>query len=178
VDVQEPRAARNDRRDHRPLERASRGDDVAGVDDSGRSLHAEAGSAGVLAHRRHLDATADRRPDLLRVCDEVIRDLLLRGETIRVDAAELKAGEPVVPGGSVGDQGIPSLRAPPFGDPMALHDEVRHAVAVQVLAHRHPGLARADDEDFDLLARHQASPLIRTVLRVWDQGEQIANSCC
>ena len=36
----------------------------------------------------------------------------------------------------------------------ALQDEVRHAAGAQVLAHRQAGLASADDEDLNLLARH------------------------
>jgi hypothetical protein len=35
-----------------------------------------------------------------------------------------------------------------------LQDEVRHAAAAQLLTHRQPGLACADNEDLNLLARH------------------------
>ena len=157
VEAQQAGVVGDDGGDHRPLERAGRGHHVARVDDPVRGLDPEAGPAGLPAHVRYLDAAADRRPDLLRVGDEVVRDLLLGGEAIGVEARELEAGEPVVPGGPVGDQGIPALRAPALGDPLALEHEVRHAAAAQVLAHRQPGLARADDEDLDLLARHPAS---------------------
>ncbi len=63
-------------------------------------------------------------------------------------------GEAVVPGGTVGDEGVPAHGAPALGDPVALEHEVRYAVVTQVLAHRHTGLAGADDEDLDLFVGH------------------------
>ncbi|GLY69690.1 hypothetical protein Atai01_63090 [Amycolatopsis taiwanensis] len=60
-----------------------------------------------------------------------------------------------MPGRSVRDEGIPPLRAPALGDPLALEHEVRYAAVAEVLAHRDAGLATADDDDLDfLLVRH------------------------
>ena len=74
-----------------------------------------------------------------------------------------------MPGRSVGDQGVPPLRAPALGDAVPLQDEVRHAAVAQVLAHRQAGLASTDDEYVDLVARHhnlllRGSPVL-TALR-------------
>jgi len=54
-----------------------------------------------------------------------------------------------VPGGTVGDQRIPSRRAPAFGDTVALEDEVRHAALSEMFAYRDPGLPAADHEGLD-----------------------------
>ena len=59
-----------------------------------------------------------------------------------------------MPRGPVRHQGVPPPRTPPLGDTVALHDEVRHALQTEMLAHRDTGLTRADDENLDLLARH------------------------
>ena len=64
-----------------------------------------------------------------------------------------------MPRGAVRDQGVPPAGAPPLGDAVSLHDEVRHAVAAQMLAHRHAGLPRADDEH---LYRFVWQPVLRS----------------
>ncbi|MNI89968.1 hypothetical protein D3C73_1474390 [compost metagenome] len=56
-----------------------------------------------------------------------------------------------MPGGAVGNQGIPPHGTPPLGDTVAFQDDVGNSPLAQVLAHRYPGLARADDEDLNLL---------------------------
>ena len=113
--------------------------------------HAESRTAVVLPYRRHLDTGADRRVDLLRIGDEVVRDLLLAGEGVGVDV-ELLTREAVVPRRPVGHQGIPPPGPPPFGDAVAFQHEVRHVVRTEMFAHRDPGLTRTDDENLDVLA--------------------------
>ena len=129
VHLQRYRAIGNDRREDGTLERSRRRHDEACVDDAVGRLHVEAGPPDVPRHRRHLDPAPDRRADLLRVGDEVVRDLVLRGEGIGIEVDELQTGEAVVPGRSVRDEGIPALRAPALGDAVPLQDEVRDTLA-------------------------------------------------
>ena len=145
----------NDRRDHRALEGAGRGDHERGVDRAGRRLGAEAGPAGRPADGQHVHAAADRRCDLLGVLGEVLGDPVLRGEVVGADVGELEPGEPVVPGRAVGDQGVPPLGAPALGDPVPLEHEVGDAGAAQVLAHGQAGLAAADHQRLDALGRRR-----------------------
>jgi hypothetical protein len=91
--------------------------------------------------------------DLLGVRDEVVGDLLLRGEGVGGGVGELQPREAVVPRGAVRDQGVPPLRAPSLGDAVPFQNDVRYAVGAQVLAHRHAGLARPDDDYFILSNR-------------------------
>ena len=51
-----------------------------------------------------------------------------------------------MPGRTIGNQGVPSFRAPAFGNSVPLQHEVRHAAVTQVLAHGQTGLAAADNE--------------------------------
>ncbi len=108
-------------------------------------------------HFRHLDAGADRRRDLLRIGDEIVRHLLLRHEGIGI-AGKRHVGKPVVPGRPVGDQRVPAVRAPAFGDPVALEHDMRDARPAQMLAHGDAGLAGPHDDDLGLLDRHVPTP--------------------
>ena len=111
------------------------------------------------AQRRHRDAGADGRGDPFGVADEIVDHLVAAGEAVRVDAGDRQAGQPVVPGGAVGVQAIPALRAPAFGDAVAFEDEVGEAALAQLLAHGQAGLAGADDERFDCFNRHGMTPV-------------------
>jgi hypothetical protein len=51
-----------------------------------------------------------------------------------------------MPCGAVGDQRIPSFRAPALGDPIALDDQMTRSVFAQMFAHRQAGLTATDDE--------------------------------
>ena len=106
VNLMDSGAVGNDRRNDRPLERARCGHDISGLDGAVGCFHAETCPAVVLPYGRHLDAGTDRCVDFLRVGREVVRDLLLGGESVGVDV-EFLTGKSVVPCGSVGDQGVP-----------------------------------------------------------------------
>jgi hypothetical protein len=56
-----------------------------------------------------------------------------------------------MPGGTVGVQAVPPFRAPAFGDPVPLQDQVRQAAPAQFLAHCQPGLTAAYDQRLDFL---------------------------
>ena len=128
------------------------------MDLSCRRLDVEAEVTLVLARQADLDAAAQRRGYLLGVLDKIIGYPLLVREGIGIDAGELQPGKPVMPGRAVGDEAVPSLRAPALGDPAALEDEVRDAPRAQVLAHGDARLASADNEHVDFFNRHFFSP--------------------
>ena len=148
----EGRVARHDGRDDRGLEGAGRGDDEVGLDQTIRGLDAKAVLALLLTDRRHLHAGADGCVDALGVGAEVVGDLILGRERVGVDV-ELQSGEAVVPCGTVGDQRIPSPRAPAFGYAITLEYEVVDSLCGEMLTHRDTCLARAHDEHLDLCGR-------------------------
>src|SRR5213593_4202547 len=87
-----------------------------------------------------------------------------------------------MPGWTVGDKRVPPFRAPAFGDPMPFDDEMGQAAFAQVLAHRQPGLATANDECLDLFNGHarylfalsrQFQPV-----RLEASGEENPVACC
>ncbi|BAV51325.1 Uncharacterized protein MLTONO_6423 [Mesorhizobium loti] len=51
-----------------------------------------------------------------------------------------------MPGRAIGNERVPSLRAPALGNPAALEDKMRHAAFAQMLRHSHSRLATADDK--------------------------------
>jgi hypothetical protein len=59
-----------------------------------------------------------------------------------------------MPGRAIGNQRVPSFRAPAFGNPLSLHNKVRNAAVTQVLAHGHAGLARTNNEHLDFFSCH------------------------
>jgi hypothetical protein len=63
-----------------------------------------------------------------------------------------------MPGGTVGDERIPPFGTPTLGDASSLEDEMRYAALTQMLAHRHPRLAAADDKGIYLFNRHFLPP--------------------
>ena len=75
---------------------------------------------------------------------------------VHVGAGEGFVGKPVVPGGAVGDQRIPSLRAPALRDAAPLDHKMGQAARPQVTAHRHARLTAADNQRSD--ARAPGSP--------------------
>ena len=144
------RVQRDQRRDDRVLERAGGDDDVIGLDHALRGGDAEAGAAGIAAQFLDLDAAADRGGDLFGVGCEIIGDLVLGDEGVG-GTVEFHAGKAVMPGGAVGDQRIPPLGAPAFGDAAALEHQMRDTGAAQMLAHGDACLAGADDKRVDLV---------------------------
>ena len=113
-----------------------------------------------LAKGLDLDTAADGSCDLLRVGFEILHDPVFGGKAAGIDVGERHAWKSVMPGRTVGDERVPSFRAPALGNPMPFDDEMRHAAFAQVLAHRQPGLTAAYDERLDLFNRHA-----RTLLR-------------
>jgi hypothetical protein len=91
-----PGTFRDDRGNDRPLERSRCGHDVARVDGAVGCFHPKTRTTVVLDHGLHFDSGADRCVDLLRVCREVIRDLILGGECVGADV-EFLTGEAVMP---------------------------------------------------------------------------------
>lgn len=134
---------RHHRRNHRVLERTGRGHDVICLDHPFRGFLAEARAALVSLHLLDLDPAPDGDADHLGIGHEVIRHLLLGDEGLRTGTGEFRAGKAVMPSRAVGDERIPSLRAPALRDPVSLQDDMRHAAFAQVFAHRETGLTVA-----------------------------------
>lgn len=109
----------DDGRDYRDLKRAGGGHDPLGFDDALRGGHRKAGTVRIATHLLHLDATADRGVEFLRVGLEVIGDLILADKGVRV-ARKLQPREAVVPCRAVCHQRIPAPAAPAFGDPAGI----------------------------------------------------------
>ncbi len=128
------------------LERSGRGDDPVGLEPGVGGVDGEARTARIALDLRHLDPGADGRFDLPRVGLEVRRRRVLRGQGVRVEAVDGAVREPVVPGGAIGHQRVPPLRAPALGDAVAPEYEVRDPEPAPVFAHGHAGLAGAHDE--------------------------------
>jgi hypothetical protein len=118
----------------------------------------EARAALVALDGGHLDAAHDRLVELAGVGLEVLGDSLMGDERVGVGVEVFHAGEAIMPGRSVHDQGVPPPGAPPLGDAAPLEHEVGHASPGEVFAHRDTGLAASDDEHFRLLLnRHSNS---------------------
>ncbi len=100
-------------------------------------------------HLQHFYAGAHRGLEFVGVGFEVIGHAFFGREGLGGDAFEGHAGEAVVPGGAVGDEGVPALGAPAFGDAVAFEHDVRHAHQGQVFAHGDAGLACADYHGVD-----------------------------
>ncbi len=150
MDLGDAGILRDQRRDDRLLKGAGGDDDVIGLDGALRGGDGETGASGIAAQLGHLDAAADGGGDLFGIGDEVIGDLFLGHEGVG-GGVELHAGKAVMPGGTVGDQRIPPLGAPAFGDPAALEHQMRDTGAAQMLAHGDACLAGTDDKRVDLV---------------------------
>jgi hypothetical protein len=100
-----------------------RGDDhVLRLNDAPRSLHSETRRAAFLAEARHLHAATNRRADFLGMLLQIVRNHRGRREPVRIDLIEGFAREAVMPSRTIGDERVPALGAPTFGDPLALYD--------------------------------------------------------
>ena len=148
MDLLDSRVKWNDIRNDRTLKRTGRHDYMVGLDDALGGLRTEAGTARLSTKGRNFNSTVDRSGDLLRVCDEVVYDLVSGRKAILI-AGKGHAGKSIVPGWPIGNQGIPPFGAPAFNNPMAFDDEMRPSALAQVLAHRQASLTTADDERFD-----------------------------
>ena len=144
------RLLRNKRRDDWLLKGAGGDDDIVGLDAALRGGDGETGASGIAAQLGHLGAAADGGGDLFGIGGEVIGDLFLGHESVG-GGVELHAGKAVMPGGAVGDQRIPPLGAPAFGDAAALKHQMRDTGPAQMLAHGDACLAGADDKRVDLV---------------------------
>ena len=154
MDLQYSRNVRNNGRGDRALERSGGGNHVVGFDHALRRFDTEAGPADIPLHILYLHAAADGGGDLFRVGDEIVRNLLFMGKGVGIDIGKLHTRKPVVPGRTIRDHGVPSFRAPAFGNSVPLQNEVRHAAVAQVLAHGQAGLAAANDERFYFFRWH------------------------
>jgi hypothetical protein len=154
MDLRDPGIFRNDGRNDRELERPGGGHHPVGFDHAIRRFDAEPGPANIPLHFPYLHAATDGGGDLLGVGDKIIRNLRLGGEGIGIDIGKLHVRESIMPGRTIGNQGIPSFRAPAFGNPVPLQNEVRHAAVAQVLAHGQTGLPTANDERVYFFNRH------------------------
>jgi hypothetical protein len=138
------------------LERPRRNDDATGFERAIGRYDRKSCPALQTLDARDLDAGADRRIEVARVGLEVIGDLILASEPVRIESFELHIREAVVPGGTIGDQRIPAAGTPAFGDAVALQHEMWHTESAQVFAHCHASLTRAYDQRVDrqLFSRH------------------------
>src|SRR4029453_2503587 len=81
--------------------------------------------AGRPAHRCHLGVLANRSGEAPRVVLEVLDHFGARRERVRLAARVVEAGETLGPVRRVEDEAVPSLRAPPLGNPATLEHEMR-----------------------------------------------------
>ena len=161
--LKKPCRRRHQGRRHRGLKGAG-GDDKAprdqaaggGFDGKSRRPDARLGAA-------HLNPGTDRRVDHLGIGDQIARDLFLWREALRVEPGEGKIGKAVMPGRTVGDQRVPTPGAPRLGDSMFFKDQMRHAMAGEMFAHRDAGLPAADDQGVNIRQRHMPAPRRRGV---------------
>lgn len=86
------------------LERPRRNDHATGFDRAIGRCDRKSCPAPQTLDARDFDARTDRRIELARIGLEVIGDLILGGEPIRIESLELHIREAVVPGGTIGDQ--------------------------------------------------------------------------
>src|SRR5258708_30341114 len=142
--LRKTRIVRRDWRNDGALEGPSRDHYAIGLDRAPRCFDGEALAPRIAHDLLHFHAGADRRFKLLRISDEIVRDLLLRREGVGVKVGELEIGETIVPGGAIGNQRIPASRAPALGDTSAFQHEMRHAKLAQMFAHGDAGLTGAD----------------------------------
>ena len=120
MDLHDPGTLRDQWRDDRLLERAGGGDHITRLDRAVRCLDAKAGAAFVLAYRPDLDAATDRRLAAFGKGLEGICNRVLGHEGFPVVAGEFEAGIAIMPGGTIGDEAIPTLGPPALGDAAAL----------------------------------------------------------
>ena len=151
MNLHDPGTLGNESGNDRLLESPGGGNYKIGFNRTLRCLYAEAGTAIILPHRFDLDAAADGSLDLFGIGHERIRDLFLGHEGVRIVARKFQAWIAIVPGGTIGNETIPALRTPAFGDPAPFKNEVRHTALAQVAAHGQSRLACAHNECFDLL---------------------------
>lgn len=93
-----------------------------------------------------LDPGAHGGVDHSGVVFEILRHPFLGREGLGGQVLELQAGKAVMPGGTVGNQRIPALGPPAFGDALAFKHEVGDAHVGQMFAHGNAGLSPANDE--------------------------------
>ena len=154
MDLRDACIFRNQGRDDRALERSGSGNHAVGFDHAIRGFDTKTWPASISLHFPDLHAAADGGSDLFRVSDKIVRNTLLGGKGIGIDIGELHARKSIMPGRTIGNQGVPSFRAPAFGYSLSLQHEVRHAAVAQVLTHGQTGLAAADNQRIYFFCRH------------------------
>jgi hypothetical protein len=127
------------------LERTRSGNYVVGFNHTIRRFDPESSSTDILSHKPHLHAAANGGSDQLCVGDKIIRNLLLGGKGIGIDIGEFHTGKSIMPGGTIGNQRVPPLRAPAFGNAVPFKDEMRYAGLAQMLTHSQPRLATTNN---------------------------------
>ncbi len=150
VDLLDAADGRCNRRDHRALERTGGDHHMPRFDHPGTGVDSEARTVGIALDALHVDPGADRCIEFFRIGFEVVRDLLLGGKGVRVQAGKFQARKAVVPRRAIGNQRIPAPGAPRFGDPVALQHQVRHPKLAQVLTHGHAGLTGTHNKRINL----------------------------
>ena len=151
MNLLDPGTPGNESGNDRFLESPGGGNYKIGFNGTLRCLYAEAGTAVILPDRLDLDAAADGSLDLFGIGHERIRDLFLGYEGLRIVARKFQARIAIVPGRTIGNETIPALRTPAFGDPAPFKNQVVHTALAQVAAHGQSRLACAHNECFDLL---------------------------
>jgi hypothetical protein len=103
------------------------------------------------AERADGDSLADGRPERGRVRLEVVDDLLLSHEALRIRSRVGEAGERALPVRRDQAERIPAALAPFGGDSVTLQYDVVDPARLQPMTHREARLARADDGDANSL---------------------------
>ena len=106
-------------------------------------------------HPAHRHAFTQRGVHLLPEAGQVVVDLVLLHEAMRVVACIGVAGQLALPVGRDQAEAVPALGAPAVQRSVLLEHHMAGADLLQVVAHRQAGLAAADDDDFVV---------------VWDEG--------
>ena len=127
MNLHDPGAPGNESGNDGLLESPGGGNYKIGFNGTLRCLDPEARATIILPHRFDPDAAADGSPDFFGIGHESIRDLFLGHEGVRIVAGKFQARIAIVPGGTIGNETVPALRAPAFGDPAPFKNEVRHA---------------------------------------------------
>src|SRR5262249_54812017 len=129
-----------------------------GLNHARGGFKAETGPANLPLDPQHFDTATDGSRNLLGIGDEIVCNGFLGRKVVRanawVDIAERKTRKAIMPSRTVRNQRVPPFRAPAFGNPVPLQNQMRHPVCAQMFAHSQPGLSTADYSRVNLFNRH------------------------